>query len=123
MLLDKPIYLGFSVLELSKLLMYETYYDKLQHGFKQENIQLHYMDTDSFRLSVNTKDIIKNLKKLEDFFDFSKLKKNHELFSNKNKKVIGKYKIETPKNIWNDEFVCLRSKMYAFKCGDDSKSF
>ena len=39
----------------------------------------------------------------------------------KNKKVIGKYKIETPKNIWIDEFVCLRSKMYAFKCGDDSK--
>ena len=40
----------------------------------------------------------------------------------KNKKVIGKFKIETPKNIWIDEFVCLRSKMYAFKCGDDSKN-
>ena len=40
-LMDKPIYLGFSVLELSKLLMYETYYDKLQPYFGQENIQLH----------------------------------------------------------------------------------
>ena len=39
----------------------------------------------------------------------------------KNKKVIGKFKIETPKNIWIDEFICLRSKMYAFKCGGDSK--
>ena len=40
----------------------------------------------------------------------------------KNKKVIGKFKIETPKIIWIDEFVCLRSKMYSFKCGDDSKN-
>ena len=80
------------------------------------------MDTDSFVLSVNTKDIIKDLKNLEDLFDFSNLKENHELFSSKNKKVIGKFKIETPKNIWIDEFVCLRSKMYAFKCGDDSKN-
>ena len=37
-LLDKPIYLGFSVSELSRFLMYETYYDKLQPYFKQENI-------------------------------------------------------------------------------------
>ena len=96
-LMDKPIYLGFTVLELSKLLMCETYYDKLQHYFEQENIQLHYMDTDSFILSVNTKDIIKDLNNLEDIFVFSNLDKNHELFSNKIKKVIGKFKIETPK--------------------------
>ena len=118
-LMDKPLYLRFSVLELSKLLMYETYYDKLQPYFGQENIQLHYMDTDSFVLSVNTKDIIKDLKNLEDIFDFSNLDKNHELFSQK--KVIGKFKIETPKNNWIDEFICLRSKLYAFKCGGDSK--
>ena len=80
------------------------------------------MDADSFVLNVNTKDIIKDLKNLEDLFDFSNLDKNHELFSNKNKKVIGKFKIETPKNFWIDEFVCLRSKMYAFKCGNDSKN-
>ena len=121
-LMDKPIYLGFSVLELSKLLMYETYYDKLQPYFRQENTQLHYMDTDSFVLSVNTKDIIKDLKNLEDIFHFSNLDENHELFSNKNKKVIGNFKIETPKNIWIDEFICLRTKMYAFKCGGDSKN-
>ena len=38
-LMDKHIYLSLSVLELSKLLMYETYYDKLQPYFGQENIQ------------------------------------------------------------------------------------
>ena len=43
--MDKPIYLGFTVLELSKLLMYETYYDVLQPYFGQENIQCPYMDS------------------------------------------------------------------------------
>ena len=52
------------------------------------------MDTDSFVLSINTKDIIKDLKNFEDIFDFSNLDENHELFSNKNKKVIGKYKMK-----------------------------
>ena len=121
-LMNKPIYLGFSVLELSKLHMYETYYDILQPYFRQENIQLYYIDTDAFVLSLKTQDIIKDMKKLEFIFDFSNLDKNHELFSNKNKKQIGFFKIETPKNIWIDEFICLRSKMYAFKCGDDSKN-
>ena len=121
-LMDNPIYLGFSVFELSKLLMYETYYDKLPPYFGQEIIHLHHMDTDSFVLSVNTKNIIKDLKNLENIFDFCNLDKNHELFSNKNEKVIGKFKIETPKNIWIDEFVCLRSRMYAFKCGNNSRN-
>ena len=39
-----------------------------------------------------------------------------------NYSVIGKFKIETPKNIWVDEYFCLRSKMYAFKCGDNGKN-
>ena len=53
--MDKPIYLGFSVLELSKLLMYETYYDKLQPYFEREIIPLHSMDIDSFVLVVYKK--------------------------------------------------------------------
>ena len=121
-LMDKPIYQGFSVLELSKLHIYETFYDILQPYFGQENIQLHYIDTAAFVLSLKTQDIINDLKKLEDIFDFSDLDKNHELFSNRNKKVIGKFKIETPQNICIDEFFWLRSKMYAFKCGTDSKN-
>ena len=80
------------------------------------------MDCDSFVLSIEAENIINDLKNLEKLFDFSNLDKNHELFSNKNKKVVGKFKIETPKNIWIDEFVALRSKCYAFKCGDDSKN-
>ena len=80
------------------------------------------MDCDSFVLSIKTENIIDDLKNLEVLFDFSNLDKSHEFFRNKNKKVVGKFKKGTPKNIWIDEFVTLRSKFYAFKCGDDSKN-
>ena len=77
-LMDKPIYLGFAIL-MSKILLYEKYYYKLQPYFGQKNLQLHYMDTDSFVLGVNTEDIIKDLKNLEDKFDFGNLDKDQEL--------------------------------------------
>ena len=85
-LMYRPIYLGFAVLKLSKLHMYEINYDKLQPYFGQENIQLHYIDTDALVLSVNTKDIMKDLKSLEDVFYISFLDENHEIFSNKTPK-------------------------------------
>ena len=121
-LMDKPIYLGFAILELSKLHMYETYYDTLQPYFGQENLQLHYMDCDSFILSTKSENIIKDLKNLEDIIDFSNIDENHELYSEKNKKILGKFKIETTKNILLDEFIALRSKMYAFRCKDKDEN-
>ena len=59
------------------------HYDKLQPYFGQENIKLHYMDCDSFVLSVETQNIINDWKNLEDLFDFCNLNENHELFSRK----------------------------------------
>ena len=117
-LMDKPIYFCFAILELSKLHMYETCYDKLQPYFGKENMQIHCIDTGVFVPSVNTKDIIKDLKNLEGIFDFDNIDENQILFSNKNKKVSGKFK-KTPKKIWIDEFVCLKIKMYSFKRGDN----
>ena len=102
--------------------MYETYYGKLQPYFGQENIQLHYIDTDAFVLSVNTKHIIEDLKNLENIFDFSNLDGNLEIFSNKNKELVGNFELETRKNNWNAEFVCLRSKMYSLKGEGDSNN-
>ena len=120
--MDKARYVDFAILELIKFHMYETYYDTLQPYFGQENLQLHFIDTDGMLLSMKTKDIIKDIKNLEDIFDFSNIDENHELFSNKNKKVIGKFKIETPKNVFIDQFVGLRSKAYSFKCKDNIES-
>ena len=71
---------------MSKLHMYETYYDKLQAYFGQENLQLHYIDTDGMILSMKTENTINDLKNFEDIFDFSNLDENHELFSKKYKK-------------------------------------
>ena len=112
---DKPIYLGFTVLELSKLLMYEFYYNKLQPYWKQ-SLQLHYMDTDSFILSFdrNHQELINFLQQNKDEFDFSELDKSHELYNPINKKVIGKMKIETSPVLVLDTFTALRSKSYSF---------
>ena len=93
-LMDQPIYLGYAVLELSKLLMYETYHDKLQPYFGQENIQLLYMDTDGFALSMITENFTKDWKNLEDMVDFNNLDENFDVFSNRNKKVVGKFKTQ-----------------------------
>ena len=72
-LMDKPIRLGFNVLENSKLVMYETYYDELHSYFGQKILKLHYMDGDSFVLSIETQNIINDFKNLEDLLDFSNL--------------------------------------------------
>ena len=119
--MDEGVYVGFVILESSKLDMFETYYDKLQPYLGLEDLQLHYIDTNGKILSMKTPNIIKDLKNLEDIFDFSNLDENHELFSDKVKKV-GKFKIETPKKFWLDKFVCLRSKTYSFKCEDNIES-
>ena len=95
---DKPIYLGFSVLELSRLLKYEFYYHKLQPYYNC-SVKLHYMDTDSFILSIKTGDLIKDLEYFENDFDSSELDENHELYDTINKKVVGKMKIETSPTI------------------------
>ena len=89
--MEKPIYLGFAILELSKLLMYETYYDKLQKYFGIDGIQIHYQDTDAFIMSLKTTDVINdlsNLQKQYNLFDFSNLNKNHILYSNEYKKYL-----------------------------------
>ena len=72
--MEKPIYLRLDILELSKLLMYETYYDKLQKYFGQDGIQIHYQDTHAYVMTVRTVDFVNDLDKLQGqykMFDFS----------------------------------------------------
>ena len=93
--------------------MYEFYYDKLQ-PYYNNNVKLHYMDTDSFILSIKTRDLIKDLEYFKNHLDFSEVDENHELYDTINKKVIGKMKTETSPVIELDNFVALRSKTYSF---------
>ena len=115
------MYLGFSVLELSKLLMYEFYHHKLQPLYNKK-IKLHYMDTDSFILSIETRNLLKDLEYLKDDFDFKELDKNHQIYDITKKKFIGKMKIGTSPIIELDNVVSLRSKSYAYSFANKENS-
>ena len=67
----KPTYLGFADLELKKLLMYETYYDELQHYVGEKIIQLRCMNTDSSVSSINTIDNVEDLQNRIDLFELA----------------------------------------------------
>ena len=115
--MNKPIYLGQAILDISKTLMYEFWYDYLKPKYG-DNVKLCYTDTDSFvtdfyKVIVDDKD---------KWFDTSKYNKNDNrpLPIEKNKKVIGKFKEELDGKIII-KFVALRAKAYAFliDCYDD----
>ena len=58
--INKPIYLGFSILDLSKIIMYEFWYDCMKPKYA-DNVKLWYMDTDSFIMHIKTKDFYKDV--------------------------------------------------------------
>ena len=122
-ILDKPIYAGFSILELSKVLMYETHY-KLFVNRYGSSARLLFTDTDSLTYHIVTDDLYKDLEPLiNDYFDTSDYPRNHFLYSPVNAKVLGKMKDECAGKP-AIEFVGLRSKMYSLlfnKDDDDAK--
>ena len=81
------------------------------------------MDTDSFFLSIKTKDLSKDLEYFKNDFDFSELDEKHPLYDITNKKVISKMKIETSPIIELDNFVALRSKSHSFSNNDTQSAF
>lgn len=118
---DKPTYLGFCVLELSKLAMYEFHYDYIMQKYGK-NAKLMFTDTDSFCYSISTEDIYKDMKEREDLFDTSNYPQDHFLYSTTNARVVGKFKDECAGEP-PLEFVGLRSKMYSILLkGDKAKS-
>ena len=115
---DKPIYLGMAILDYSKLLMYKFYYEVVNKIWPENEIIA--SDTDCLFLSVKTKDIYEDMREIIDELDTSDYPKDHELQSNKNKKVIGKFKDELNGKIMN-EVVFLKSKAYSFTLSDLSE--
>ena len=112
-LMNQPAYTGMSVLELSKNLMYGFYYLYLEPKYGS-NCQRLCTDTDSLLLEIKTKakDVYKDMKKSLFHYDTSDFPKDHPLYSQKNKKVIGKMKDECA-GVPNSEAICLHSKMYS----------
>ena len=122
--INKPIYLGSSTLEISKLLMYEFWYDYMKPKYG-DNINLCYMDTDSFIMNIKTEDFYKDTDNdVEERFDTSNHEVNRPLPTRKDKKVIGLMKDELGGKIIT-EFVTLRPKTYSYltdDCKEDKKA-
>ena len=111
--MNKPICLGLSILEISKTLTYEFWYDYMKPKYGN-NVKLCYMDTDSFIMNIKTNDFYKDISNdVETRLDTSNYEINRPLPTGNNKKVIGLMKDELGGKIIT-EFVTLRPKTYSF---------
>ena len=116
--LNKPIYVGVAILDLSKLHMYKFYYDVLKKKY-QDNIKLLYTDTDSFIIQTQTEDVYDDFKELKGHMDFTGYDKDHKCYDDTNNKVLGKFKDELDGQIMT-EFIGLKPKMYCCITEDES---
>ena len=111
--MNKPIYLGLPILDISNILICEFWYDYMKPKY-DDNVKLCYMDTDSFIMNIKTEDFYKDIANdVEKRFD----KSNYEFTTGKNKKVIELMKDELGGGIIT-EFVALRPKTYSYLTDD-----
>ena len=116
--MNNPIYLGLSILALSKIKMYEYCYDDMKPKY-DDRVKLCYMDTDSFIMNINKEDFYKVIaNEAEKKYDTSNYVCERALPISRNKKVIGLMKYELEGKIMK-EFIGLRPKCYATLMDDD----
>ena len=116
--MNKPIYLGLSILEISKILMYEFWYDYMKPKYN-DNVRLCYVDMDSFIMNIKTNDFYKDIcDDVDNRFDTSNYEVKRPLPIGKNKKVIGSMKDELGGEIIT-EFIALRPKTYSYLTNND----
>ena len=107
--MNKPVYLDLSILEISKTLMYEIWYDYIKPEYRN-NPKLCYMDTDSFIINIKTEDFYEDIANdVEKRFDTSNYGVNRPLPKVKNKNVIGLMKVELRGKIMTER-AALRPK-------------
>ena len=115
--MNKPIYLGLSILDIIIILMYEFWYEYMKSKYGND-VKLCYMDTDSFIINIKTEDFCKDIANdVEKRFDMSNYEVDRPLPTGKNKKVIGLMKDELGGGIIT-EFVALRPKTYSYLTDD-----
>ncbi|KAK3083783.1 hypothetical protein FSP39_003181 [Pinctada imbricata] len=111
--LNRPIYAGFCILDIAKLFMFQFHYDfvKSKYGNKAS---LLFTDTDSLCYEIETHDFYKDMSEHISLFDTSNFEKEHYLYSKANCKVLGKMKDECGGRPIQT-FVGLRPKMYSLQ--------
>ena len=117
--INKPVYLGMSILDISRTLMYKFWYDYVKSKY-EDRAELCYTDTDSFIVHIIPEDFFVDISDdVERWFDTSNYDEDDKrpLPIGKNKKVI---KDELRRKIIK-EFCALRAKTYAYLMGDDSE--
>ena len=117
--LNRPIYVGFSILDISKFLMYSFHYDHIKIEYPGIKSRLLFTDTDSFCYEIQTEDVYLDMEKNKHFYDFSDYPRNHRLWNDDNKKKIGVFKDETL-SIPIREFVGICPKVYSILIDNDS---
>ena len=90
---NRPVYVGMSILDLSKHLMYDFYYNELKKQYG-DRCEVLYTDTDSLLMEIQTEDVYKDMAEKIDMYDTSDYPKDNPLHSVVNKKVLGKMKDE-----------------------------
>ena len=94
LVLNKPIYVGFVVLDNSKILMYDYHYSHIKKIYGNR-AKLLFTDTDSLCYEFQTDDLYQDMKKYIHLYDTSNYKEDNFLYSLENKKVLGKVQIHT----------------------------
>ena len=106
LILNEPIYVGLTVLDLSKWKMYDFHYNFIKQNFDAEIL---YTDTDSLTDEIKSKKVYGEFLKWKDLFDFSNYPKDSKFFDETKKRVIDKIKDEFGR-FFVDDFVGLKSK-------------
>jgi hypothetical protein len=119
--LNKPIFIGQTVLDQSKFLMYDFHYNTMLPYFGKDNLDLLFTDTDSLCYHIKNKDPFEFMENNKKLFDLSDYPEDHPLFDSTNKKVIGVFKNESINAII--EFCGLRSKLYAYSTDNNIIAF
>jgi len=110
--MNRPLIIGFTILEMAKLIMYKFYYEALLPRYG-DKLRLCFTDTDSFIFWIETPGLHADMADMmTDWFDTSNFPPEHPLFSNANKRKIGFFKSETGAH-FPSQLCAIRSKMYS----------
>ena len=121
--MTKPLYLGMSVLDISKILTYKFWYEYTRPKYG-DKAKLCYTDTESFTIYIKTEDFFEDISSdVEKWYDTSKYDKNDKkpLPIGRNKKVPGLFKDELGGKMMT-KFVALRAKAYGYLDDDGSEN-
>ena len=119
--MNRPVYLGQAILDLSKIIMYEFHYDYMVPKYSLEKLKLCYMDKDSLVYHIKTEDFYTDITDdVQTRFNTSGYIPDRPLPIGLNKKVIGLMKDELGGAIMT-EFMALRPKLYSYKKLGDSE--